>query len=69
MTKYKDALLYTALETKYTAEKAEAEANLEIYFKNKVGVAEHPNVVESMDKLIEQYANADEKLRILKEKF
>ena len=69
MTKYKGALLYTALETKYTAEKREAQANLEIYFQHKLGVAEHPNVVESMDKLIEQYANADEKLRILKEKF
>ena len=41
----------------------------EIYFQHKVGVAEHPNVVESMDKLMEQYANADEKLRILKEEF
>ena len=43
--------------------------SLEIYFTNKVGVAEHPNVVESMDKLMEQYANADEKLRILEEEF
>ena len=57
------------LQTKYKAEKAEAQANLEIYFTNKVGVAEHPNVVESMDKLMEQYANADEKLRILEEEF
>lgn len=69
MTKYNGALLFRALETKYTAEKAEAQANLEVYFQHKVGVAEHPNVVESMDKLMEQYANADEKLRILKEEF
>ena len=69
MTKYSEALLYKALETKYEADKAEARANLEIYFQDKVGVAEHPNVVESMDKLIEQFANADEKLRILTEKF
>jgi len=69
MTKYNGALLFKALETKYTAEKTEAQANLEIYFSNRVGVAEHPNVVESMDKLLEQYANADEKLRILKEEF
>ena len=69
MTKYNGALLFRALETKYTAEKTEAQANLEIYFSNRVGVAEHPNVVESMDKLMEQYANADEKLRILKEEF
>ena len=69
MTKYAGALLYKALETKYEADKAEARANLEIYFQDKVGVAEHPNVVESMDKLIEQFANADEKLKILTEKF
>ncbi len=62
-------LLYQALEIKYKAEKAEAKANLEVYFQNKVGVAEHPNVIESMDKLIEQYANADEKLKTLQEEF
>ena len=69
MAEYAGALLYKALQTKYKAEKAEAQANLEIYFTNNVGVAEHPNVVESMDKLMEQYANADEKLRILEEEF
>jgi hypothetical protein len=62
-------LLYQALEIKYQAEKAEAKANLEVYFQNKVGVAEHPNIIESMDKLIEQYANADEKLKTLQEEF
>ena len=62
-------LLYQALEIKYQAEKAEAKANLEVYFQNKVGVAEHPNVIESMDKLIEQYANADEKLKTLQQDF
>ena len=69
MAEYAGALLYKALQTKYKAEKAEAQSNLEIYFNNKVGVAEHPNVVESMDKLMEQYANADEKLKILEEQF
>ena len=68
-TRYSGALLFKALETKYTADKAEAKANLEIYFSNRVGVAEHPNVVESMDKLMEQYVTADEKLTMLKEDF
>ena len=62
-------VLHRALELKYQAEKAEAKANLEVYFQNKVGVAEHPNVIESMDKLIEQYANADEKLKTLQKEF
>ena len=69
MTKYEGALLFKALETKYIAKKAEARANLEIYFQNKVGVAEHPNVVESMDAILEQYVTADEKLKSLKEEF
>ena len=69
MITYNKTLLYKALQIKYEAEKAEAKANLEVYFQNKVGVAEHPNVVDSMDKLIEQYANADEKLRTLQEEF
>jgi|TARA_R110000787_G_scaffold194917_4_gene306297 hypothetical protein len=69
MTKYEGALLFKALETKYIAKKAEAKANLEIYFQNKVGVAEHPNVVESMDAILEQYVTADEKLKSLKEEF
>ena len=69
MTKYEGALLFKALETKSIAAKAEAKANLEIYFQNKVGVAEHPNVVESMDAILEQYVTADEKLKSLKEEF
>ena len=69
MITYNKTLLYKALQIKYEAEKAEAKANLVVYFQNKVGVAEHPNVVDSMDKLIEQYANADEKLRTLQEEF
>jgi hypothetical protein len=69
MTKYEGALLFKALEKKYIAEKEEARANLELYFQNKVGVAEHPNVVESMDAILEQYVTADEKLKSLKEEF
>ena len=47
----------------------EAKANIEIYLDNKVGVAEHPNVVESLDKLIEQLASAEDKLRTLKQNY
>ena len=69
MTKYAGALLYKALETKYKAEKAEAKANLEVFFEHKVAVADHPNVVESMDELVKKYASASEKLEILQEEF
>ena len=69
MSIYSGSKLYEALKAKYEAEIMEAKANIEIYLDNKVGVAEHPNVVESLDKLIEQLASAEDKLRTLKQKF
>ena len=66
---YKDSLLYQALQARYMAEMIEAKANIEVYLDKHVGVAEHPNIVESLDKLIEQYSNAEEKLKLLEEKF
>ena len=47
----------------------EAKANLENYLDNKVGVAEHPNIVESADTLVEQLASAEDKLRTLKQNY
>ena len=41
--------IYNALRLKYEAERAEAETNLLNYFKTSVGVAEHPNIIETMD--------------------
>ena len=62
-------LLYQALEIKYQAEKAEAKANLEVYFQNKVGVAEHPNVIEDLKKLITQLSQAQENIKVLEKEF
>ena len=61
--------LYNALRLKYEAQRAEAETNLLNYFKSSVGVAEHPNIIESMDLLIDKLANAEDKLTTLKEYF
>jgi|TARA_A100001015_G_scaffold155084_1_gene172112 uncharacterized protein (DUF342 family) len=69
MSIYSGSKLYEALKAKYEAEIMEAKANIEIYLDNKVGVAEHPNVVESLDKLIEQLASAEDKLRTLKQNY
>jgi len=54
--------MYKALIKKYEAEIAEAEATLLIYFNNPVGIGEHPQHLEEMDKMIERYANAKDKL-------
>ena len=69
MSIYSGTKLYEALKARYEAEIMEAKANLENYLDNKVGVAEHPNIVESADTLVEQLANAEEKLKTLKQNY
>ena len=62
-------LLYDALIKKYEAEKAEALATLNIYFHSSVGIGEHPQHLEEMDKFVDQLASANDKLGALKESF
>ena len=61
--------IYKALRLKYEAQRAEAETNLLNYFKSSVGVAEHPNIIETMDMEIDKLATAEDKLRPLEENF
>ena len=56
-----------ALVIRYEASIANATANLKTYFRNGVGVAEHPDIMESMDELMEQLVTAQEKLNAAKE--
>ena len=56
-----------ALESRYQAEIAEADAVIGIYLENSVGIGEHPQHLEEVNKLIEKIANAKEKLDVLKE--
>ena len=56
-----------ALALKYESEIAEAEATLLIYFSNPVGIGEHPQHLEEMDKFVEKMTNAKDKLETLKE--
>jgi hypothetical protein len=57
--------MYEALCLKYRSEMAEAEATILIYFNNPVGIGEHPQHLEEMDKVIEKMANAKGKLEML----
>ena len=61
-----DILLLRALNSKYKAQIDEAKATLMIYFSNPVGIGEHPQHIEEMDKLLSQIADAEDKLEILK---
>lgn len=59
--------MFLALVKKYEAEIAEAEATLLIYFNTPVGIGEHPQHLEEMDKMVEKLANAKDKLETLQE--
>jgi hypothetical protein len=59
--------ILNALRAKYEAEIAEADATANIYFENSVGIGEHPQHIEEVNKLIEKIANAKEKLDVLDE--
>lgn len=54
--------MYEALSLKYRSEMAEAEATLLVYLTSPVGIGEHPQHLEEMDKLVEKFANAQDKL-------
>lgn len=58
-----------ALRARYTAEKLEAIATLEVYVKNAAGIGEHPQIIEEMATLVEKVANANDCLEALDEIF
>jgi hypothetical protein len=59
------SLKVDALRAKYIAMRLEAVATLEIYTKNAVGIGEHPQVIEEMDKLIRTVSDANGYLETL----
>jgi len=54
-----------ALEARYNAQIAEAEATIKIYMEQSVGIGEHPQHIDEVDKLIQKIAEAEENLGIL----
>ena len=59
--------ILNALRAKYEAEIAEADATANIFLDNSVGIGEHPQHIEEVNKQIEKIANAKEKLDVLEE--
>ena len=62
----RDAIIQ-ALEDRYNAKISEADATANIYLENSVGIGEHPQHIEEVNKQIEKIANAKEKLDVLDE--
>ena len=59
--------ILNALRAKYEAEIAEADATANIYLSNSVGIGEHPQHIDDVNKLIDKIAQAKEKLEVLDE--
>ena len=61
------AAILDALEARYDAQIAEADATIKIYLENSVGIGEHPQHIDEVDKLIQKIADAQEKLQAIKD--
>ena len=61
------ATLLDALEARYEAQISEADATLKIYLEHPVGIGEHPQHLDEIDKLFQKIADAQEKLKVIEE--
>ena len=58
--------LLDALQARYEAEIAEADATISIYLTNSVGIGEHPQFIDEIDKQVQRIADAQEKMEVLR---
>ena len=57
--------LLSALKCKYLSEIQQSRATLQIYINNPVGIGEHPQHLEEMDKLIDNIASNKDKMNVI----
>jgi len=55
-----------ALKDKYVSEMSNAKVGMKIYLSHPVGVGEHPNIIEEIDKMFDTYCQAKDKLETLR---
>ena len=60
-------IILEALEDRYNAQISEADATLKIYLEHSVGIGEHPQHIDEVDKQFEKIAAAEEKLKVLED--
>lgn len=60
------SLILDALEKKYQSDISKADATIKVYLENPVGIGEHPQIVDEVDKQISSICKAKEKLEELK---
>ncbi len=61
--------IFNSLKQKYEYEIQENKTTILIYFNQSVGIGEHPQHLEEIDKLLENIANAEDKLQSLNKYF
>ena len=54
-----------ALEDRYNAQISEADATIKIYLESSVGIGEHPQHIDEVDKQMQKLVDAQEKLKEL----
>ena len=57
--------IVNALRARYEADIAEADATINIYLENSVGIGEHPQHVQEVDKLLQVIVDAEEKIKVI----
>ena len=58
-----------ALKLQYNANYKQAKLTLDVYLKNAVGIGEHPQHFEEMDKLVESMTAARDKLEVFNKEY
>ena len=59
--------MVNALKRKYKADIAEADATINIYLNSSVGIGEHPQHLDEINKLLAKIAEAKDKLEALED--
>ena len=57
--------MINALRARYEADIAEADATINIYLTNSVGIGEHPQHLEEINKLLQVIVDAEEKIKVI----
>jgi hypothetical protein len=63
------SLIVKALRKKYEADIEQAKTTVNIYLERPVGIGEHPQHLEEVDKLISVIVDAEDKMRALNNHF
>ena len=58
-------LILKALKARYSAQRLEALATIEVYMSNSVGIGEHPQIIDEIDNLVRKVDEAEGLLKTL----